>query len=370
MTLLRPLRPAVLLLTIAAACSGGRTTFEVEVVDGVRQVHNLAAQEEGAPGIHLEFVRQIGGDDRDEATLFFLPLDAVADPEGNLYVLDSRRPAIRKYDRQGRHLIDIGREGSGPGEFDRAITLNYGRDGHLYVSDFRNHRIMVFAPDGSFVGVVNPGQFFHFFRVLSDGRLAALERDRTVTPPPLARIVNPDRSFAATFCRGYDFGEEEMTFMANMASIGIDASDHIYVAFQHYNRIDRYAPDGTLLMRIDRPLNYELQYVMRRSTVEVEGRTVEYPDPLLSFVSVGIEIDGGERIWALTFTAQPDSTGSAPDLMSDHTILQFEVFDSEGVLLCRIPVPAPLSGFRIFGNRLLLIDAYQKACVREYRIVD
>ncbi len=70
----------------------------------------------------------------------------------------------------------------------------------------------------------------------------------------------------------------------------------------------------------------------------------------------------------MTFNAQPEETGSASATFSDYTKLQFDVFDSEGVLLCRLPVPLQMSRFRVYGDTMLILDSYGEVCVHVFRI--
>lgn len=66
-----------------------------------------------------------------------------------IFVLDTQVPTVRVYDLDGQHLMDIGREGGGPGEFrqPRSIAIDPVK-GHLYVRDRRNGRINVYSLDG------------------------------------------------------------------------------------------------------------------------------------------------------------------------------------------------------------------------------
>jgi hypothetical protein len=66
--------------------------------------------------------------------------------DGVVYATQPQESTIRSYDRQGRFLREIGREGEGPGEFDRPGALGWRGDS-LWVQDAGNRRISFFGPD-------------------------------------------------------------------------------------------------------------------------------------------------------------------------------------------------------------------------------
>jgi hypothetical protein len=360
------------LLAVLTACSRQEGTFTIEVKDGVRYVHNRAAALGDSPGIAIEPVKTIGraetGDDR---YLLLNPIDAVAGDAGSLLILDARRPAIRTYDSDGTFMADLGRVGSGPGEFRAPFCLDRDRAGNIYFTDVQNARLGSFSASGDVRPSMVLRSFFHTFRVLSDGRIAGLDLSREEDPMKVARLFDARGDPVGTFGEAYRHEEEFMEFRLNMCTLERDAEDGIYLSFDNHNRIDKYAPEGTLLMRIDRPLPYRVEHGLRRRTTRIEGEEVTEPEPDLTDVSCGVGIDGSGRIWVLTFVTQPEKDLRIPDRMADAPEkMHFEVFAPDGVLLGYVPVPVKLSRFRIFGDRLLLIDAYWDVCVHEYRIVD
>jgi len=361
--------PVLLFPVILLACSNRETTSTVEIIDGVRFVHNLEPLWGADPDIGLEFIQTIGqAETDDDRYLLYFPVDGAADNEGNIYILDSRRPAIRKYDSAGIHIADFGGKGSGPGEFRSSLCLDTDGEFNLYLSDMDNARINVFNSDGSFNRMVALGNFFHFFCVLSTGQIAGFDLSREEDPPKVARLLDRKGNMISTFGESKPAEDSMMAFLMNQCNIESDSVDDIYVSFNHFNRIEKFAPDGSLLMHIDRPLNFDVEHKARTSTYESGGELREYADPLLTYVSDRIGVDGQDRLWVLSFNAQPNETGSASSVFEDHTILQFDIFDREGVLLCRIPVPLPMSRFRVYGDQLLLIDPYQNVCIHKYRI--
>jgi hypothetical protein len=82
------------------------------------------------------------------------------DADDNIYVNDSHDLVIKIYDRQGKFVKAIGREGGGPGEFQTIDDIHWcGFDNHLYVADRRNNRIAKFSADGTFVTAFNTSKF-------------------------------------------------------------------------------------------------------------------------------------------------------------------------------------------------------------------
>lgn len=83
-----------------------------------------------------------------EADYLFGDVQAIAaDESGRIFVADGIGSTIRAYDADGRFLALIGREGSGPGEFEAPADVTFGPDGRFFVRDAS--RITVLAPAAS-----------------------------------------------------------------------------------------------------------------------------------------------------------------------------------------------------------------------------
>lgn len=99
-----------------------------------------------------KFLRKIGGSD-----LFDRISSVTVDPPGQrIYVVDiggvkSENHRVRVFETAtGRHVMDIGKRGSGPGEFNLPRDMAIGKDGRLYVVDGGNFRVQIFNADGSY----------------------------------------------------------------------------------------------------------------------------------------------------------------------------------------------------------------------------
>ncbi|KPK95925.1 hypothetical protein AMJ80_02860 [bacterium SM23_31] len=110
--------------------------YTIEVIDGVRHVHNHAPLWGDEPKVALEFVRVWGGsNETDENYWFFKPCDTAVDSEGNLYVLEWGTYRIQKYDPEGKFLATFGRKGQGPGEFQNPTDIDAYSDCNVYIRD-------------------------------------------------------------------------------------------------------------------------------------------------------------------------------------------------------------------------------------------
>ncbi len=71
--------------------------------------------------------------------------------EDRIYVLDESPAKVRVYDMDGRHLMDVGREGQGPGELNQVGSIGIHPGGKLLVRSDGNARMNVFSLDGEFL---------------------------------------------------------------------------------------------------------------------------------------------------------------------------------------------------------------------------
>jgi len=65
-----------------------------------------------------------------------------------IYVVDSQVPALRVYDLDGGFLHTLGREGQGPGEYNRPSLVTADDAGRVYLLDPGLARINVYGPEG------------------------------------------------------------------------------------------------------------------------------------------------------------------------------------------------------------------------------
>lgn len=369
----------IIILTTACLffCSRQEEHFTVEIIDGVRYVYNNVPKWGDEPKVSLEFVQKIGGlDATDDNFMLYRPTDVGVDGKGNIYILDTGNDRVQKYDDKGKYLLTIGRQGMGPSEFDRPTSIQVYKDNHLYVVDKGKGRTIELDPNGKEIRnirsdahnifdvlVLHSGEFLIY--PIRPFTYAPGSETRNITEP-LLKIVDNDFNLLREFCTPLKLKFEDpfvYTYM-NRIYYTFDKDDNIYVSFFHQNRIEKFTSDGKLVWKADRKLSYE-QSKPGKSIVE-EG--IIRSDPTNTF-SDNIEVDGKGRLWVNTVIKQAEGKKNDKNYMPD--VIMIEIYDPEGILLGRIPLPdlRDISTYRIFGDRMFFIDRKEEMAVYEYRIV-
>jgi len=81
--------------------------------------------------------------------------DMIVAPDGSIFVGDGHdaktNDRILKYDRNGKFIMQWGKVGAGPGEFNPPHGFAFDKAGRLYVADRSNNRIQIFDQQGKFL---------------------------------------------------------------------------------------------------------------------------------------------------------------------------------------------------------------------------
>jgi DNA-binding beta-propeller fold protein YncE len=190
------------------------------------------------------FLRRIGGD------AWFERLSSVTvEPAGRrLYAVDiggvsSERHVVRVFDAvTGAHLQDIGRRGSGPGEFNLPRDAAIGKDGRLYVVDGGNFRVVVFDRDGRYLhsfGSVGRqyGQFARPKEIAADAEGNVYVVD---TAFGNFQIFSPEGELML-FVGDRSERDAPAKYMLP-SGIAIDLDGRVYVVDQWFRKIDVFRP--------------------------------------------------------------------------------------------------------------------------------
>src|SRR4051812_4910601 len=147
------MRPVLVGTTLAfvAACSGADARTSATTIDASGDT--IVARTPASPGeASVPLVREIaiGQSDGPPEYSFSTISEIAVGRDGQIYVWDQTERALRLYDAQGKFVRQIGRTGSGPGEYDRINGITVRADGKLAVWDAGNARINVYSPAGDY----------------------------------------------------------------------------------------------------------------------------------------------------------------------------------------------------------------------------
>ena len=201
---------------------------------------------------------------------------AVNDAMGRLYVANSQVGTIEVFNLSGTHLSTFGALGQGPGQFgDGARQLTITPDGHLWAADYADRRVEEFTSSGSFLkDFPEPPQ-----------------------PPDTAGFSSPH-------------------------GISVDPGTGDVLVSDNWNqRVQRFAPDGTLLKTFG-----------RRGSFLPDG--MNYPRSLA--------VDPATRdVWVANYEGNPDLVVYTPDF---STVVR------------QIHVPRFIDDIDIVGGMAYLVD--------------
>lgn len=181
-----------------------------------------------------------------------LPTGLTADSAGNLYVFDSGKHRILKFDSQGSLILEWGSLGSEEGEFncyeDKGTICGIAVDAqdNLYVVDKGNYRIQKFDGEGNFLLAwgsqgTEDGQFVRPIYVAVDAQNHVFVTDDR---NPVIQKFDSSGQFLGKWG---SFGKAEGQFR-HATGIGIDSEGNIYVSDYENQRVQKFDNDGQFLM--------------------------------------------------------------------------------------------------------------------------
>jgi len=364
---------------------------KIETVDNVRVIHNEKGGIWGSdPKVDLRLVRTIGDIDvEDENLAFRSPCDIVLDSTGNMYILDAGNSRIQKLSPEGNFISSIGRKGQGPGDFNYPRSIEMDANDNLYVFDAGNRRIQIFTSDGNVSKTIKFTQLsMNCIRLLKPSLLVMggitsrrVLMDETKPLPKLLTVVDLEGNVKTEFGEIRDYKDVNVNSTANWFNFDVDEAGNICLSFQRQNRIEKYTPDGKLLWKSDRILNYDTK-VHDKGFIKRDDRGTSIQAPTMNQVSQGISVDGKGRIWINTLNRQMTKEEMGMSISVEGVtrkvqepkiqkmdIFKLEVFSPDGILLGEISLNHLAHGIRIFGDTLFIWDM-QNTKYYQYEIIE
>jgi hypothetical protein len=400
---MRPLaRGSAVLTTIAlAACGGDARASGPAVRDsaGIRIVQNARPAWGRGEGwtVAAEPVLDLGVAEGDPRYQFGAVGDAVRLSDGTLVVADGQANELRAYDAQGRWLRTLGRQGSGPGEFNGLGSVFLLPGDSIAAYDGGAGRLTVFAPSGALARTANvapldgrlPPKPLGAF---ADGSLVvapAFNPMFTASPKP-SRDTMPLARYSAHGAQagslGRIAGEETVTIVggsgedrfATRGPVPFGRGTHVAVAGTRLLIADNaryelaeHGADGRLVRLVRRAADPEpvtdadraawaeqqRQGASGRFRQMRERLTAAMPFPEHKSWFAGVRLDAAGNAWV--------QRHAAPDAGTP-----WEVFDAEGRLLGTVTTPTGLRVTQIGADFVVGVwkDELDVAHVRVHRL--
>jgi sugar lactone lactonase YvrE len=136
--------PAVFARLVSVAVEAdGRRLYAVDI-GGVRSAEHRVRLFDAVSGAHLSDIGRRGSG----AGEFNLPRDTAVGADGRLYVSDGGNFRVQAFDRDGRYLFNFGQIGLQFGHFARPKDIATDRAGNVYVVDAAFGNVQIFDPAG------------------------------------------------------------------------------------------------------------------------------------------------------------------------------------------------------------------------------
>lgn len=353
------------LLAAAAACSGRAGSHlaaaKIDTLPGgiVRVMSPSATAWADTSGWKLSEMLRIEGSLGD-STVINDPQSLALDGEGRIFVADQNPAVIKVFDRQGRLVRTIGREGGGPGEFRVGFITIHGAN--LVLHDPRQARTSVFDTSGTFIKSWTSQCCYWQAIVVDDDGLVYIPG---MSPPDSGRMYiryaldgttrdtlflpkGPEEKF-------WSFGNKtmqmsmsiplspEMQLRVNPAGGFISGmSDHYEITVSRRGRDTAmvfgraWSPTPISATRRQAVVDSTIKNVAQQVGEEVARNEVKLGDvPTSAPAYTDIAIDGRGYRWLVV------------DPGDDVTHTWFDVFDSAGAYLGQVAGPPGLVPWRI-----------------------
>jgi len=186
-----------------------------------------------------KLVAQWGTHGTNDGELAF-PRAVAVNSHGEMLISEyGRRERVQRFEARGTNFLQvIGREGVGPGEFNRAEGLAVDRADRLYVADSCNHRVQVFSPEGKWLRTYGkPGTSLGAMSYPYDVQVDAAGH-QFVCEFGNSRIQVFDAQDRTVEIIG-GAGSEPGRF-ANPWSIALDSRGNLYVADSGNHRVQKF----------------------------------------------------------------------------------------------------------------------------------
>jgi DNA-binding beta-propeller fold protein YncE len=174
---------------------------------------------------------------------FWGPRGIAVDSQGHVFVADTGNKRVVVFDEDGNYLTEFGTAGFDPGQFDEPVGVAVASDGTVYVTDTWNQRVQSFIPneDGTLYFPLQQWDVNGWFgQSVENKPFIAVSEDKHVfiTDPEGYRVIEftENGEFVRTW-GDFGVGADEIGLASGVT---VDPAGSVWVTDAVNNRILRY----------------------------------------------------------------------------------------------------------------------------------
>ncbi len=209
----------------------------------------------------------------------------------------------------------------------------------------------------------------------------------------LLTVLDSEGKVVQEFGEKLDYKDFLMNRSGNQYHFAVDNDGNVYVSFDVQNRIDKYSPEGKLLWKSDRKLNFEVTSPKKKTgSRKMSGGMVEIRMPQMNRCATGIAVDDKGRVWVTglnrqinedekvqtSITVNMDAGGKRSMSIKpkgntdvrETDAFRLEVYSPEGVLLGKVQLDHFVDDILINGDKIYMLDKMRGSQYYEYRIIE
>lgn len=330
----------------------------IEEVDGVTVVKNPKEPIYGEDIFSLEEELSIG-EEGGEDYMFSQIRNVAVDEDDRIYVLDSKESHIKIFDGNGNYIKTIGRKGQGPGEMGIPSNVFITTQNEVMVTDQRNRRLTFFSLKGEFIkSIATISVRLSQTKVDSKGNIIGKEtvREKESQKHEL-RKFDSDLNFLCSFDSSPSQDIRSINPFMPSLSWDIAKNDQIVCGWPKTYEIKIFDPEGNLTRKIEKdydPLEITEEEIERIGKVPP---TMKLSIPKYHAAYWRLMVDDESRIFCMTL-----------EKVKDGSDRYYDVFDSEGKYIAKIPLKTRLQVFK--KSKLYTIEEDEEGyqIVKRYKV--
>ena len=203
--------------------------------------------------IPLQEEMVIGANESDKNQMFYNLVGVFTDFRNNYYLLDKGNYRIQVFDKNGKFIRTIGKEGQGPGEFASPVAGAIYNRKYILIADNELLRVNIYDLEGNFISSFKTKGEPSDLITTEDNRIFLAYSDKG------GRFIH-EYNIEGDLLRSFGKVKEEwLLLFSDAAKICSDNEENIYVCFRYLNRIQKYNSKGKLLKEIQAVLPFEVQ---------------------------------------------------------------------------------------------------------------